>query len=29
MDQFAARTIRDLPADVISLELGINIANLD
>lgn len=29
VDQFAARTIRDLPADVISLELGINIANLD
>ena len=29
MDQFAARTIRDLPADVISRELGINIATLD
>ncbi len=29
LDQFAARTIRDLPADLISLKLGINIVNAD
>jgi GDSL-like Lipase/Acylhydrolase family len=29
MDQFIARAIRDLPADGISLELGINIHNAD
>lgn len=29
LDQFTARAIRDLPADVISLKLGINIANSD
>jgi lysophospholipase L1-like esterase len=29
LDQFAARTIRDLPADVISLKLGINVVNAD
>ncbi|GAA1483832.1 SGNH/GDSL hydrolase family protein [Brachybacterium fresconis] len=29
VDPFVARTIRDAPADVISLELGINIVNLD
>ena len=29
VDQFAARTIRDLPADRISLKLGINVANAD
>ncbi|GAA1490832.1 SGNH/GDSL hydrolase family protein [Brachybacterium sacelli] len=29
LDPFVARTIRDAPADVISLELGINIVNLD
>jgi hypothetical protein len=27
LDQFAARHIRDLPADVISLKLGINVSN--
>ena len=27
LDQFAARTIRDLPADLISLKVGINIVN--
>ena len=29
LDQFVARTIRDLPLDVISLKLGINIVNGD
>ncbi len=29
LDQFSARTIRDLPADRISLELGINVVNAD
>ena len=29
LDQFAARTIRDLPADLISLKLGINVVNAD
>ena len=29
LDQFAARTIRDLPADIISLKLGINILSTD
>jgi hypothetical protein len=29
VDPFVARTIRDLPADVISLKLGINVVNLD
>jgi hypothetical protein len=29
IDQFAARTIRDLPADLISLKLGINVVNAD
>ncbi len=29
LDQFAARAIRDLPADVISVKLGINILNAD
>jgi hypothetical protein len=29
LDQFAARTIRDLPADLISLKLGINLVNAD
>lgn len=29
LDQFAARTIRDLPADAISLKVGINIINGD
>lgn len=29
LDQFVARTIRDAPADVISLKLGINIVNGD
>ncbi|HSP26964.1 MAG TPA: SGNH/GDSL hydrolase family protein, partial [Ilumatobacteraceae bacterium] len=29
LDQFAARTIRDLPADLISLKLGINLVNGD
>jgi len=29
LDPFTARTIRDLPADVISLKLGINIVNTD
>lgn len=29
LDQFAARTIRDLPADVISVKLGINLVNAD
>jgi len=29
LDQFVARTIRDVPADVISLKLGINIVNGD
>ena len=29
VDPFVARTIRDTPADVISLKLGINIVNLD
>jgi hypothetical protein len=29
LDPFVARTIRDLPADVISLKLGINVVNLD
>jgi lysophospholipase L1-like esterase len=29
LDQFAARTIRDLPADVISLKLGINVVAAD
>lgn len=29
LDQFAARTIRDLDADLISLKLGINLVNVD
>lgn len=29
LDQFAARTIRDTPADMISLKLGINVVNGD
>lgn len=29
LDQFVARTIRDLPADVISLKVGINVVNGD
>lgn len=29
LDQFAARTIRDLPADLISLKLGINVVTAD
>jgi hypothetical protein len=29
LDQFIARTIRDLPADFISIKVGINIANMD
>ena len=29
LDQFVARTIRDLPADVITLKLGINLVNAD
>lgn len=29
LDQFVARSIRDLPADLISLKLGINIVNMD
>jgi lysophospholipase L1-like esterase len=29
LDQFMARMIRDLPADAISLELGINVVNAD
>jgi hypothetical protein len=29
VDQFTARTIRDLPADVISIKLGINVTNAD
>jgi hypothetical protein len=29
LDQFGARTIRDLPADLISLKLGINLVNAD
>jgi hypothetical protein len=29
LDQFVARTIRDLDADLISLKLGINIVNMD
>lgn len=29
LDQFVARTIRDEPADLISLKLGINIINMD
>jgi lysophospholipase L1-like esterase len=29
IDQFAARTIRDLPADLISVKLGINVVNAD
>lgn len=29
IDQFTARSIRDLPADVISLKLGINVVNAD
>ena len=29
LDQFAARTIRDLPADLVSLKLGINVVNSD
>jgi hypothetical protein len=29
LDQFAARTIRDLPADLISVKLGINVVNAD
>jgi len=29
LDQFVARTIRDLPADFISLKLGINVVNMD
>ena len=29
LDQFTARTIRDLPADLISLKLGINLVNAD
>jgi len=29
LDQFVARTIRDLPADLISLKVGINVINMD
>ena len=29
LDPFAARTIRDLPADFISLKVGINVVNMD
>ncbi len=29
LDQFTARTIRDLPADLVSLKLGINLVNAD
>jgi lysophospholipase L1-like esterase len=29
LDQFVARTIRDMPADVISLKVGINVFNAD
>lgn len=29
LDQFTARSIRDLPADIISLKLGINVVNAD
>lgn len=29
LDAFAARTIRDMPADVITLKVGINVQNLD
>jgi len=29
LDPFVARTIRDLPADVISLKVGINLVNAD
>jgi hypothetical protein len=29
LDPFAARTIRDLPADVVSLKIGINLVNTD
>ncbi|TDB89637.1 lipase [Actinomadura sp. KC216] len=29
LDPFAARTIRDLPADAITLKIGINVQNLD
>ena len=29
LDPFVARTIRDLPADLISLKIGINLVNLD
>jgi hypothetical protein len=29
VDQFTARVIRDSPADVISVKLGINVVNLD
>ncbi|WP_312511301.1 SGNH/GDSL hydrolase family protein [Massilia sp.] len=29
LDPFTARTIRDLPADLISLKIGINLVNLD
>lgn len=29
LDQFAARTIRDLPAELISVKLGINLVNAD
>jgi hypothetical protein len=29
LDQFVARTIRDLPADLISLKVGINVVNAD
>ncbi|MGO9195896.1 MAG: GDSL-type esterase/lipase family protein [Acidimicrobiales bacterium] len=29
LDQFAARTVRDLPADMVSLKVGINIVNGD
>jgi hypothetical protein len=29
LDQFAARTICDLPADLISLKVGINVVNMD
>ena len=29
LDQFTARTIRDLPADLVSLKLGINVVNAD
>ena len=29
LDPFTARALRDLPADVVSLEIGINVVNLD